>query len=290
MMEAVLGKYALWFCLILCCGPFNAQGLELMLPNVYSDTVPVSGWLVSEKLDGVRGYWDGERLLSKNGIALHAPREFLEDLPPFALEGEIWGGRNTFAQTMSIVKRLHPHAGWLELQFAIFDVPQARGPFIQRLEKAREWFAVHPSSFAFVIPQKTILNNDQLQIELHRVETLGGEGLIVRNGGGLYRSGRSWEVLKVKSFFDMEAVVVAHVEGRGRNSGRLGSLVVELPDKTRFKIGTGFSDVERDNPPPVGCTITFKYYGFFKSGVPRFPSFLRVRDWRGSRIKVQGER
>ncbi len=270
-------KYALWFCLMLWCGPFTAYGLELMLPKVYSGTVSVAGWLVSEKLDGVRGYWDGERLLSKNGIPFSAPREFLEGLPPFALEGEIWGGRGTFAKTMSIVQQQQVHQGWLELQFAVFDVPQETGVFTQRLDKARDWFVLHPSSLAFVIPQKMILNNEQLDVELHRVEALGGEGLIVRKADGLYRSGRSREILKVKSFFDMEAVVVAHIEGRGRNRGRLGALVVELPDATRFKIGTGFSDNEREHPPPVGCTITFKYYGFFKSGIPKFPSFLRVR-------------
>jgi DNA ligase-1 len=122
---------------------------------------------------------------------------------------------------------------------------------------------------------------------------LAGEGLIVRKGDGLYSSGRSPEILKVKTFFDMEAVVVDHIAGKGRNRGRMGSLLVELPDTTRFKIGTGFSDAERDSPPPVGSSITFKYYGFYKSGVPKFPSFLRVRTLvkgQGPRLKGQGER
>ena len=270
-------KKILWLWLAVCCLPLNSHALEIMLPRVYADSINISNWLVSEKLDGIRGYWDGKILLSKNNIPLHPPAAFVKNFPPFALEGEIWGGRGTFEKTISIAKKQHPHDGWLDLKFAIFDVPQATGGFTRRLQKAKDWFDNHPSQFAFIIPQKTLKDNEQLKTELQRVEKLGGEGLIVRKPDALYTRGRSREILKVKSFFDMEAVVIDHIGGKGRNRGRLGSLLVELPDKTRFKVGTGFSDKERVNPPPVGSTITFKYYGFFKSGCPRFPSYLRIR-------------
>ena len=59
----------------------------------------------------------------------------------------------------------------------------------------------------------------------------------------------------------------------------MGSLLVELPDsRIRFRIGTGFSDAVRDHPPPVGSLVTFKFYGFYTSGIPKFPSFLRTRE------------
>ncbi len=272
-------KITLWLWLIVCCWAVNAHALEIMLPQVYTDGMDVSGWLMSEKLDGVRGFWDGKQLLSKKGNPLHPPAAFIRNFPPFALEGEIWGGRTTFEKTVSIIKKQQPHDGWLKLKFAIFDVPRATGGFSGRLQKAKDWFADHPSQFAFVIPQKIIKDNGQLKTELQRVEKSGGEGLIVRKPDTLYAKGRSRDILKVKSFFDMEAVVIAHIEGKGRNRGRLGSLLVELPEnkKVRFKIGTGFRDEERVNPPPVGSIITFKYYGFYQSGLPRFPSFLRIR-------------
>ncbi len=268
-------KNILWLAFLLL--PLNAHALEIMLPQVYSEGIDVSGWLMSEKLDGVRGYWDGERLLSKNGIAFHVPAAFTRNFPSFPLEGELWGGRGTFEKTVSIVKKQQPHDGWLKLQFAIFDVPRAPGGFLRRLRKATDWFSVHPSRFAFIIEQKPIKDTDELKAELKRVEALGGEGLIVRKPDALYTTGRSREILKVKSYLDTEAVVVAHIPGKGRNQGRMGSLLVELPDATQFKIGTGFSDAQRDNPPPVGSTITFKYYGVYASGTPRFPSFLRIR-------------
>ncbi len=271
----------MWLWLAVFGLPWSAHALDLMLPQVYDDRIDVSNWLVSEKLDGVRGYWDGERLLSKNGFAFHPPAEFLYNFPPFELEGEIWGGRGTFQKTVSIVKKQKPHDGWLELQFAVFDVPRAAGGFRQRLQQAQEWFDNYPTPFAFVIEQKTLENKEQLKTELQRVEGLGGEGLIVRKPDALYTKGRSREILKIKSYYDMEAVVIAHIAGKGRNEGRLGALLVELPDKTRFKIGTGFSDEERANPPPIGAVITFKYYGFYESGRPKFPSYLRVRLDRG---------
>lgn len=270
-------KIILWLWLFVCCLPLNVHALEIMLAQVYTDNIDVTGWLVSEKLDGIRGYWDGERLLSKNGLSLHPSPAFTHNFPPFPLEGELWGGRGTFEKTVSIVKKQQPHDGWLELNFAIFDVPQATGGFSRRLQKAKDWFDNHSSRFAFVLPQKTIKDNEQLKTELQRVEKLGGEGLIVRKPYTLYIRGRSREILKVKSFLDMEAVVLAHVPGKRRNQGRLGSLLVELPNKLRFKIGTGFSDEERKNPPPVGSNITFKYYGFYASGRPKFPSFQRIR-------------
>ncbi|MBW6520614.1 MAG: DNA ligase [Desulfoarculaceae bacterium] len=276
-LGGAMKKIILCLWLFVSCLPLNSHALDIMLPQVYTDDVDISGWLVSEKLDGVRGYWDGKRLLSKNGNPLQAPETFYHNFPPFALEGELWGGRGSFEKTVAIVKRQQAHDGWLELKFAIFDVPREAGGFVQRLQKAKDWFDKHPSSFAFVIPQKTVQEKRQLQAELQQVEKLGGEGLIVRKPDTLYSRGRSHEILKVKSFLDMEAAVIAHIGGKGRNLGRLGSLLVEIPGKIRFKIGTGFSDDERGNPPPVGSIITFKYYGFLKSGRPKFPSFLRIR-------------
>ncbi len=253
------------------------HALDIMLPKVYTNGVDVTGWMMSEKLDGVRGYWDGKNLLSKNGNSLHPPAAFIHNFPHFPLEGELWGGRQTFQKTVSTVKKQQPHDLWLELKFAVFDVPRHPGEFSQRIQQAKDWFNNNPSKYAFVIEQKTISSTEQLQSELQRVEQLGGEGLIVRKPNTLYTTGRSSEILKVKTSYDMEAMVIGHNPGKGKHLGRLGSLLVKLPDKTRFKIGTGFSDKQRDNPPPVGSVITFKYYGFFESGRPRFPSFIRIR-------------
>lgn len=273
-----IGKFfsCLICCTILLMAPV-AESQQPMLPQVYTVQTEVSGWLMSEKLDGLRGYWDGKQLLSKNGIQLSPPDEFIRDLPPFPLEGELWGGRNSFELTVSIVKQQQPHAGWLRLKFAIFDVPEASGGFTERIDLARRWFDTHPSEYAFVIPQTQVRDREHLLEELQRIEQFGGEGLIVRKPEALYYAGRSTEILKVKNYQDAEATVVAHLPGNGRNQGRLGALLVKLDDGRKFKIGSGFSDAEREVPPPLGAVITFKYYGTYPSGIPKFPTFLRVR-------------
>jgi DNA ligase-1 len=273
-----LGLSRVCLALVVCLLQTATVGAaEMMLPQVYNEQVDVSGWLMSEKLDGVRGYWDGQQLLSKNSNRLFPSAEFIRGLPPFPLEGEIWGGRGNFEQTLSIVKQQQPHAGWQQLKFAIFDVPQAPGGFTARIELARDWFAAHPSPYAFIISQREVRDQAQLQQELQRIEGLGGEGLIVRRPDALYTAGRSSEILKVKNYQDAEALVVAQLPGKGRNEGRLGALLVVLADGTQFKIGSGFSDAERDLPPPVGATIRFSYYGKYRSGLPKFPSFIRIR-------------
>lgn len=252
-----------------------------MLPQVDNGQTDITGWLMSEKFDGVRGYWDGRQLYSKHHILLHPPRTFVAGLPPFPLEGELWGGRGSFEQTAGIVRRQQPDDDWLQLQLAIFDVPQAPGGFTDRIAKAGAWFAEHPSRYAFVIPQTPVRDRTQLQKELKRIEKLGGEGLIIRDPQALYTAGRSPTILKVKSYQDAEATVIDQLPGQGRNEGRLGALLVRMEDGTEFKIGSGFSDAERGNPPPVGSVVTFKYYGSFQSGIPRFPSYLRQRADKG---------
>lgn len=248
-----------------------------MLPQVDDGETRIAGWLMSEKLDGVRGYWDGRQLWSKNKKLFHPPPDFVENLPPFALEGELWGGRGSFETTAAIVKRQDDAAGWRQLRFAIFDVPQAPGTFTRRIEQASVWFAAHPSVYAFVIPQQVVADRAALQHELARIERLGGEGLIVRDPQAAYLAGRRPEILKVKSVRDGEAVVVQHLPGQGRNAGQLGALLVELPDGNRLKIGSGFTAAQRRGPPPIGTTITFKYYGRYRSGLPKFPVFVRIR-------------
>ncbi len=258
-----------------CFLPQSGWAIEVMQPLVYKEGSDLSGWLMSEKLDGVRAYWDGKRLMSKNGVQFNPPETFTKNFPNFEVEGELWAGRNTFEKTISIVMQKDAHVGWLELKFAIFDAPKVSGGFEDRLNKAKLWFGRHPSEFAFIIEHKPATSDEYLQNELKMIENVGGEGIILRRSGSPYTYGRSKDVLKLKSYSDMEAVVVGHLGGEGRNAGRMGALLVELPhDKTRFKIGSGFSDEVRENPPPVGTVITLKHYGFYKSGIPKYPSYL----------------
>ena len=248
-----------------------------MLAQKWEPGVNVSGWLMSEKFDGVRAYWDGKQLFSRSGLVFHPPLWFTEGFPSFALDGELWIGRERFSDTLSIVRKKRPHDGWADIRYMIFDTPEIPGGFEQRIRTAQEWFKVSPSLYAVVIEQEICQNEKHLLQRLKEIESLNGEGIILRKPGSSYINRRSNTMLKVKSFSEAEAVVVEHIPGSGRNKGRLGSVLVELPDGKRFAIGSGFSDHDRNNPPPIGSLITFKHYGFTESGIPRFASFKAVR-------------
>jgi DNA ligase 1 len=100
---------------------------------------------------------------------------------------------------------------------------------------------------------------------------------MLRQLGSHCEAGHSHTLLKVKRFHDAEARVVQQLPGSGRHKGRLGALLVVLPGGTQFSVGTGFTDAQREKPPAIGSTITFRFQELTDGGVPRFPSFVRVR-------------
>ena len=113
--------------------------------------------------------------------------------------------------------------------------------------------------------------------QLDRMVKEGGEGLMLHRGDAPYRAARNDDLLKVKTHEDAEARVVGHVPGQGRHAGRMGALQVETPEGVRFRLGTGFTDAQREQPPALGTWVTYRFRGVSAKGVPRFASFLRVR-------------
>ena len=250
----------------------------LLLAKTYTDRIAVRDYWVSEKLDGVRAYWDGRRLLSRRGHVFPAPAWFTEGFPSHPLDGELWLRRGAFEAALGAVRKQRPdEAEWRQLSYQVFELPGAAGSFSQRLARLERLIARVDSPYLQLIAQQRFENEADLHRKLDEVVAGGGEGLMLHRADSLYQTGRSDALLKLKTYWDAEAVVIAHLPGKGRHRGRLGALLVEMPDGKRFKIGSGFSDRERDNPPPVGARVTYKYYGLSRRGIPRFASFLRVR-------------
>ena len=251
----------------------------LLLAHTWEHDVDLTDWWMSEKLDGVRAYWDGTQFLSRLGNKFWAPDWFVEALPSdMPLDGELFGGRKKFQRTVSIVRRQDRGEGWREISFLVFDAPKHDGPFEDRLLAVSTYLAGTTMAHVRAHPHERCRGLDHVREELARVEALGGEGLMLRRPGSRYESGRSSSLLKVKTFHDAEAIVVAHLPGAGRHKGSLGALECDLPDGTRFSVGTGLSDAERRSPPPIGSVITFRYQELSTDGVPRFPSYIGVRD------------
>jgi DNA ligase-1 len=255
----------------------EAEGPPLLLAESWDTAADLSGWWMSEKLDGVRAFWDGRQFLSRQGNLYHAPDWFVEGFPDTPLDGELWIGRKAFQKTVGIVRRQDKTELWRSVRFEVFDAPQAVGGFEDRIKFLEDAIARMKNEFVHMHAHELCRGVDHLREELRRVESLGGEGLMLRQPGSKYHAGRSSTLLKVKTFHDAEAVVIGHLPGAGKHAGRLGALAARLPDGTEFSVGTGFSDRERSAPPPIGATITFRYQELSEAGVPRFPSYVGVR-------------
>lgn len=246
----------------------------VLLAHKWENDQDLVGWWMSEKLDGVRAWWDGHQFLSRLGNAFLAPAWFTKDLPGHPLDGELWVGRQEFQKCVSIVRRADAGDEWKQVKYLIFDAPALVGGFEGRVAYVNKLFGGGQSEWAAPVEHVLCQGYDHLKQELARVEGLGGEGLMMRQPGSTYAAGRSTTLLKVKTFHDAEGRVLAHEGGRGKHKGRLGALVVEMLDGTRFNVGTGFTDKEREEPPQVGDIITYRYQELTKDGVPRFPSYV----------------
>ena len=250
---------------------------KLLLAHKWKNDIELSGWWMSEKLDGVRAYWNGKTFLSRLGNEFMAPKWFTDGLGDQPLDGELWVDRGEFQKTVSIVRRQDRSEQWKHVSYVVFDAPSLKGPFEERIEQLEERLKKAGLPHASALEHIECEGLDHLEKELARIEGLGGEGVMLRQPGSQYVAGRSTTLLKVKTFHDSEGVVIGYVPGKGKHKGRTGALIVELPDGTRFNVGTGMSDKERENPPKVGSTITYRYQELTKAGVPRFPSYIGER-------------
>lgn len=250
----------------------------LMLPKTYKGKIELSQYLVSEKLDGVRAYWDGQKLISKQGNTYIAPAWFTKDFPNQALDGELWLGRGLFQSLLSIVSKNHPDdEEWSKVHYAVFDLPNNKLPFAKRLKILHQLIHRSKNPHLTLVHQYSLKDKQALHNDLNRIVAAGGEGLMLHHKDSLYQAGRNNNILKVKLYQDAEATVIAHIPGKGKFLSMLGSLLVTTSDGINFRIGTGFSNKERRLPPPIGSLITYTYHGKTNRGIPRFASFLRVR-------------
>ena len=251
----------------------------LLLANEYHAGLDVSRYLVSEKFDGVRAVWDGKTLRFRSGREVMAPAWFIARLPVTPLDGELWLARGKFDELSGIVRKLQPvDEEWRRVSYLIFELPDAAGTFAERytriVELARQtnWPPLQAAE------QVRVPNKRALDAKLAAIVTSGGEGLMLHLADAPYVTGRSDVLVKMKPLRDTEGIVTAHLPGKGKYTGMMGALRIKMPDGRSFKLGTGFTDALRNNPPPVGSTVTYTYRELTKSGLPRFASFLRVRE------------
>lgn len=256
-----------------------ADAPALLLAQVYRPGLPLQDYWVSEKYDGVRGFWDGRTLRTRGGETVQAPAWFTAGWPEVPMDGELWAGRGRFSHAQSTTRQQQPgDVAWRQIRFMVFDLPGDKGTFDQRLPALNALVESLGQPWVQAVPQRRVANDAALQALLHRTVRAGGEGLMLHRGASLYRAGRSDDLIKLKTHEDTEARVIAHLPGKGRHAGRMGALLVEMPSGQRFRLGAGFSDADRERPPPVGSWVTYRFRGTHDGGLPRFASFVRERE------------
>ena len=250
---------------------------SVLLAKTAPASIDPAGYLVSEKLDGVRALWDGKVLRFRSGRLIAAPAWFTAKLPETPLDGELWLGRGQFDALSGAVRKIKPvDAEWQKISYMVFELPAGSGDFKDRALALDSIVNTAAWPQLQAIEQTAIANRATLQAKLDDVVQGGGEGLILHLANAPVATGRSDALLKLKPVQDAEAVVVGHVAGKGKYARMTGALDVKTTDGQRFKLGTGLSDVQRKHPPAIGSTVTYIYRDLTSSGKPRFASFLRV--------------
>jgi DNA ligase 1 len=255
----------------------DAIGVQLAM-NWPSGRSPQGFW-VSEKFDGVRAVWDGQVLRFRSGRVIAAPAWFLSALPRVALDGELWMARGAFDRLSGVVRQTEPDdEAWRALKYLVFDAPGHAASFIQRVAFVQSTLAQAQQPWLIPVVQREVKDARALQALLLDTVRQGGEGLILHRSDALWQSGRTDALFKLKPELDEEGLVVGHQPGKGRLVGMTGALLVQMTSGQRFALGSGLSDAVRRDPPPVGTWVTYRYRDRTPSGLPRFASFLRVRE------------
>lgn len=252
---------------------------ELSLAKEYQDTQDYKGYWVSEKLDGIRAFWTGSQLLTKNGHKIHAPSDFIKSLPNRKIEGELWAGHGNFHLVQqTVLDEIPSPKAWENIKYMLFDIPGDVRRYGVRLHELDEIAKTinHPN--IKVVTQEKVISAIDIHKKLIDIEALGGEGIILRTPDTPYQSGRNNTLIKLKSYDDDEAIVIGYKSGKGKYTGMLGAVLVENAEGIQFLIGSGFSDNERANPPLIGTKINYRYNGKTQNGIPKFARYTKVRE------------
>ncbi|ESO87803.1 hypothetical protein LOTGIDRAFT_234827 [Lottia gigantea] len=253
--------------------------VSLLLAHKYDEKVnDPTGWWMSEKLDGVRAFWNGNCFYSRLGNCFIAPQWFTKDLPKdLHLDGELFGGRGKFQSTVKIVKNQECD-DWKKVKYHVFDAPNLeKKPFEERYSSLREFFDAESPQYAVLCEQTKCKGKEHIQEEMKKILKLHGEGLMIRQPKSKYERSRSKTLLKIKKFHDAEARVIGYKPGTGRFHNAVGALLVEMANGKQFHVGSGLTDADRRKPPKKGTIITYKFQEYTNSGTPRFPSYIGIR-------------
>lgn len=275
--------------IFLWCASFAFASDILLLNKISEQEIKnknFNGYLMSEKLDGVRGIWEVGKFKTRQDNPIHTPSYFTYNFPSFKLDGELWIARAKFDEVSALIRSDSLDSSlWKSVTYNVFDVPNACEEFkltpctlSNRLKVLERYLQQNPNPYIKIIKQIPIKDQEHLKEFYQDIVFNKGEGVVIRKDLAPYEKGRSKNALKLKPYEDAECKVIAYTEGKGKFQGKIGALLCQMPNDRVIKIGSGLKDKDRENPPKIGSIVTYKFNGLTKNSLPRFPVFLRIRD------------
>lgn len=245
-----------------------------------------TGWWWSEKLDGMKGRWIDGKLITRSGLAINAPKWFINLLPKgIDIEGELYFGKNTFHKTASLrsssTSRTSSNS-WKKIEFYVFDIIDYELTWFERQQKL---FTINFESPIFLVKWKKVKSIKSLEKRFSTVIEQGGEGVVIANPSGKYVNGHVDHMLKYKKIIDCEAIVIGYKTNS--DGDRLASLIVNPlvgknpRKKITFNIGTGLKIAQRRNYQkyfPIGTVVKYSYELIGVNGKPRSPVYMGIRN------------
>lgn len=243
----------------------NLFAFDMITPTV-SDDYDIKDYYVSEKLDGLRGYWDGKNLYSKNKNLYTPPKDFIKDFPPFVIDGELYCGKE-FEKTLSDVKSSKFNCAKLY----VFEVPFQKGDLKERLKVLKDYLKTHPNDNIKIIEQLEFNDEKSFQEYFDELKKQGAEGVVLHKKYEDYHTKKGKSLIKIKHYQTSQCEIIKLNYTRNL----LKNYECKWNDKI-IKIGSGFSNDHRKNPLNVGKTISFKYYRLSKNKIPIHTVFISV--------------
>lgn len=254
----------------------------LLLANKWDKKLDVTGWLMSEKYDGVRCFWNGNELYSRSGSIIKTPKFFTRNFPRSPLDGELHLGRNNYEECAQIIANGEKdHSGWLQMSFIVLDAPAMNLLFRQRLSMLERVFTEgNNPTFMKLNKHRCVKDNSHVMEELARIESIGGEGVMLKNPSSLYEGRRTWAMLKVKSYLDEEAQILRKVffkMNKPTEKRRVKALIMKKENGIEFRLRNGLNSEKNKNSFEIGNTVTYKFKGYDQQNIPKFPVYQRMR-------------
>jgi len=243
------------------------------------------GYWLSEKLDGVRAWWDGEKMWSRTGRAWNPPPWFKDRLPKdLHLDGELWMKRDAFDETSGICRKADTD-GWQRINYMVFDITNVSLLYEERLKELKRRLPdgeLTPDEIDYhrmggkvcALPAVQCRGKEHLDELMSHIMDKGGEGLMLRQPKCAYEYGRSRTLYKLKYWYDAEGLVVGQEWGQGEHKGRMGAVRIQMECGKTLTVGSGFSLAQRESwQPSVGKVIRYRFQELTKDGTPRFPIY-----------------